>query len=216
VTAADDPVLAGQLRYYRARAAEYDETSYGAVTAERASVPEVVDALDIGGDVLELACGTGIWTRELCRTARTLTAVDGAPEMLALAREAVGDCAVDFDLADIFGYRPARRYDVVFFAAWLSHVPEARFDEFWSVVDAALAPGGRAVCVDELPSRVVNEPEHAGQLATRTLRDGSRHRIVKIFWEPGDLEARLAAIGWSAQVTPVVNDWFVATAQRQG
>ena len=214
MTDGEDPVLAGQLRYYRARADEYDDTSYGAATAERASVGVVARTIEPLGDMLELACGTGIWTRELAPRATSYLAVDGAPEMLARAREAVGDCQVDFELADIFGYRPSRTYDTVFFAAWLSHVPESRFNEFWSVVDAALAPGGRAVCVDELPSRAIHETGRDGDLATRTLRDGSRHRIVKVFWEPDELTARLAAVGWTATVTPTVNDWFVATAIR--
>jgi hypothetical protein len=29
---------------------------------------------------------------------------------------------------------PDRRYDVVFFGFWLSHVPLERFDAFWSMV----------------------------------------------------------------------------------
>src|SRR4051812_15612220 len=64
-----DKVVAEQLRYYRARAGEYDATSYRAVSAERASVPAIVDRLGISGDVIELACGTGIWTVELVRYA---------------------------------------------------------------------------------------------------------------------------------------------------
>jgi hypothetical protein len=79
--------------------------------------------------------------------------------------------------------------------------------------------------LDELPARAHLEPAPFGSgdgtLARRTLNDGSDHVIVKVFWEPDELVARLASIGWSARVTPVVNDWFVAdarraTAQRQG
>jgi demethylmenaquinone methyltransferase/2-methoxy-6-polyprenyl-1,4-benzoquinol methylase len=44
-----DGLIARQLRYYRARAAEHTRR----VTAT------IVDRLGISGDVLELACGTG-------------------------------------------------------------------------------------------------------------------------------------------------------------
>ena len=124
-----DDLVAGQLRYYRARAGEYDATSYAAVSAERASVPAIVDRLQISGDVLELACGTGIWTGELVRHATTLTALDGAPEMLDLARRRV-PTSVRFEQADVFNWTPTSSWDVVFFSAWLSHIPTDRFARF--------------------------------------------------------------------------------------
>jgi trans-aconitate methyltransferase len=55
-----------------------------------------------------------------------VTAVDAAPEMLALARQRVRDLPVEFVQADLFAWQPPRRYDTVFFAFWLTHVPPAR------------------------------------------------------------------------------------------
>jgi len=209
----DRDLVAEQLQYYRARAAEYDETSYGAVSAERASVPTIVDRLGISGDVVELACGTGIWTAELVRHAATLTALDGAPEMLDLARQRVPE-SVRFEQADLFEWTPVPSWDVVFFSAWLSHVPVDRFDAFWSSVAAALRPGGRAVALDELPTRSLHEDQIQGEVAVRTLQDGTKHEIVKVFWEPDALENRLAGLGWRANVTPIEHGWFILDATR--
>lgn len=213
-----DDVVAGQLAYYRARAGEYDATSYGEAPRMRDAIAGVVDAIRIDGDVLELAGGTGAWTVELARVARTVTYVDGAPEMAALARAKLPERAVTFEIADLFSYRPSRRFDVVFFAAWLSHVPDSQFDAFWAVVDECLVPNGRVLFLDELPARAHLEPapfdSDDGPLATRTLSDGSQHVIVKKFWEPHALEARLAAIGWTATVTPTVHEWYVGEARR--
>jgi SAM-dependent methyltransferase len=208
-----DSLVAEQLRYYRARAAEYDATSYGAVSGERASVPAIVDRLGMSGDVIELACGTGIWTAELARHAKTLTALDGAPEMLELARQRV-PAGVRFQQADLFDWTPTASWDVVFFSAWLSHVPDDRFDGFWSSVAAALRPGGRAVALDELPARSHHENQIDGEVAVRTLQDGTKHEIVKVFWEPDALVQRLVALGWRASVTPIEHGWFVLDATR--
>jgi len=41
---------------------------------------------------------------------------------------------VRFIQADLFAWRPDRRYDVVFMGFWLSHVPAERFASFWSLV----------------------------------------------------------------------------------
>jgi len=208
-----DDVVVEQLRYYRARAAEYDSTSYAADAGELSSVPAIVDRLGISGDVVELACGTGIWTAELVRHATTLTALDGAPEMLDLARRRV-PTGVCFEQVDLFDWTPTSSWDVVFFSAWLSHVPADLFDDFWSRVAKALRPGGRAVALDELPTRSSHEEQLEGEVAVRTLRDGTKHEIVKVFWEPGALEKRLVALGWRATVTPIEHGWYLLYARR--
>ena len=77
-----------QLAYYRALANEYKDH-----TIDVPGQNELLSAIDSfrpTGDILELACGSGIWTERLLRSATTVTAVDGAPEMLAHARKRVG------------------------------------------------------------------------------------------------------------------------------
>src|SRR5262249_34997838 len=128
-----------QVAYYRQRAAEYDVTSYGDLPGAERRVAAVAGWLQPAGDVLEIACGTGMWTRHLLTCARSVTAIDAAPEMIAAARLRVPAGAVTFRVADVFGWIPPQRFDTVFFAFWLSHVPAAAFGRFWSVVRGALA-----------------------------------------------------------------------------
>lgn len=116
-----DALLGEQQDYYRARAAQYDEEY--AANAELLGPDRTLAGLPIAGDVLELACGTGQWTLRLADRATSLTAVDGAPEMLAVAARRTAGRAVDYRRVDLFDWRPERRYDRVFFGFWLSHVP---------------------------------------------------------------------------------------------
>ena len=106
------------------------------------------------GRVLELACGTGLWTVELARHAAGITAVDASPEVLDINRarlqETLPEVPVRYVRADLFDWRPEEAYDVAFFGFWLSHVPPGRFAAFWDLVRAALRPGGRAFFVDSL------------------------------------------------------------------
>ncbi len=198
-----ETLLDGQLAYYRARAPEYDE-----VYAERAfqTLTDLVDDLPIGGDVLELACGTGQWTVRLAGRAAHLTAVDGAPEMLDIARRRVSSrgLTATFQQADLFAWRPARRYDTVFFAFWLSHVPPQRFAAFWAAVAGAVRPGGRVVFVDTDAAERATERAAPGDRETvlRTLKDGSEHEIVKLFHDAAGLADQLRKLGWTAQVDP--------------
>lgn len=215
VVSSTDQQIADQLRYYRARAAEYDETSpLGVIKPERETVPVVAERLSVSGDVLEVACGTGIWTQHLVRYARSLTAVDGAPEMLDLARGRLAGSDVEFVEADLFDWAPPSSYDVVFSAFFISHIPPARFADFWGLVGRALRPGGRAIMLDEAPAREDLETVLDGHVATRTLLDGSQHQIVKIFYRPDELVAELAGLGWTATVSVIEHGWLLVEAIR--
>ncbi|MBW8481132.1 class I SAM-dependent methyltransferase [Actinomadura parmotrematis] len=210
----DADILAEQRAYYRARANEYDR-AYG----ERADLRRLlalVDDLPVRGDVLELACGTGQWTPLLAARARTLTAVDASAETLAIARARTASLDVRYVQADVFAWRPERRYDTVFFGFWLSHVPPARLPAFWAFLAAVLAPGGRVVFVDDGPAAAGAEDVLAGEdvpAVRRGLGDGSRYRVVKVFHDPRDLTAALEALGWSATVRTVEERFIAGVAE---
>ncbi|MEU9019472.1 class I SAM-dependent methyltransferase [Actinomadura sp. NPDC048394] len=211
-----DAAVREQIAYYRARAGEYDRV-YDERDDLRA-LTALVDDLPITGDVLELACGTGQWTGRLAERARSVTAVDASPEALQIARERVPSTAVEFVCADLFAWRPSRRYDTVFFAFWLSHVPPDRLPGFWRTVADALAPGGSAVFIDNGPGEAAAEDVLAGQAVPsvrRRLEDGSEYRVVKVFHDPERLVRDLAAWGWTAAVRPVGTGFLTGTAAQR-
>ncbi|MFS7872596.1 trans-aconitate 2-methyltransferase [Streptomyces asiaticus] len=209
----DDALLAEQRAYYRAGAAEYDRP-YAEYEALR-DLLAVVDDLPIAGDVLELACGTGQWTSRLAARAHSVTAVDAATEVLAIARARAASPSVRFLEADLFEWRPPRRYDTVFFAFWLSHVPPTRLPGFWHTVAAALAPGGKAIFIDDGPAAAAYEEVLADQptpAALRRLDDGSQYRIVKVFHDAQTLTDDLTALGWSVRIRTMAGN-FVGIAE---
>lgn len=196
-----------QREYYRQRAPEYDQWwqargQYAKSPEDEArwfaDVAEVEQALDDfgpAGNVLELAAGTGWWTRRLARHARQVTAVDAAEETLAINRaSASGHFGnVRYVTADIFSWKPpAAAFDVVFFSYWLSHVPADRLADFQRQVTAALRPGGRVFVVDSYHTERL-----PGDVQQRVLNDGRRFAVIKRYWQPEELEAipqwRLAA-----------------------
>lgn len=191
-----------QIAYYRARAAEYD-SAYG----ERMHLPQLAKTLDelpIRGDVLELACGTGQWTRLLADRAQSLTALDAAPEMLDIARARMQGTTTRFIGADVFSWEPDRQYDTVFFAFWLSHVPPVEMEAFWDLLRWALAPGGCVVFLDDSPAKAEIEDlavEMDVPTVRRRLADGTQHHAVKVFRDPAGITRQLNDLGWGAQVS---------------
>jgi SAM-dependent methyltransferase len=196
-----DELLAEQAAYYRAFAGRYDEAY--AVREDLQSLDALVEGLPITGDVLELACGTGQWTRLLAGRGHRVTAVDGSPEMLARARERVAGHDVEFVQADLFDWTPPRRFDTVFFCFWLSHVPAERFAGFWRMVGDALRPGGTACFVDSSPGDLALEDKVSDGVAWRPLPDGGTARVVKVFHDPDGLTRALDRLGWTADIRPV-------------
>ncbi len=212
-------LLVEQIAYYRAMADEYDAVAdaYEVDAPANAELRRnLVDGFRPVGDVLELACGTGRWTQELIRHARSVTAVDASPEMLAINQRRLDDARVRYFHADIFGWQPDRIYDVVFFAFWLSHVPPQRFAEFWNVVASCVNDTGRVVFVDEDNRSRLDDPFQIGATpcARRALRDGREFEIVKMFWRAEDLEARLQALGWEIKVRRVGEMFLVGSGRR--
>jgi 2-polyprenyl-3-methyl-5-hydroxy-6-metoxy-1,4-benzoquinol methylase len=215
-------LLAEQIAYYRARAPEYDETSpFGAqdgpFAAEVGQLRAALDGFLPRGRVLELACGTGQWTGALAEHASEVVALDASVEMIELNRSHVSSPNVRYEQADVFSWSPSERYDVVFFSAWLSHVPPQRFEPFWSLVADCLTPDGRVFVIDELPG--VRETETAladapAPAVGRRLSTGGSYRTVKVFYEPDSLRDRLRGLGWEVEIATVGWRFFYLTGSR--
>lgn len=89
-------VIQEQIIYYCARAKEYDEWFYRTGRYDRgleinqrwfnevAVLKRALHNVGVVKSVLELACGTGIWTQELIKLGERITAVDASKEMIEI------------------------------------------------------------------------------------------------------------------------------------
>jgi 2-polyprenyl-3-methyl-5-hydroxy-6-metoxy-1,4-benzoquinol methylase len=215
-------ILQEQVRYYRERASEYDEWFFrqgrynrgeehcqqwfSEVSEVEAALRLAVSSDNIGntGNILELACGTGLWTQHLAPLTTHLTAVDASPEVISLNQQRVNSASVNYVVADLFKWTPTQKFDFIFFGFWLSHVPAEQFEPFWQMIKAALKPNGRVFFVDSLLTQAstAQDHEHLNQqgYAERKLNDGRTFRVVKIFYEPTQLQQSLQSLGWSGSV----------------
>ena len=196
--------------YYAARAAEYDNIYR---KPERQTDLRGIEAWlpprFAGARVLEVACGTGYWTRFIAQAATSILALDTAPETLAIARCRVADEGVRFEVGDAYALpMVAPGFDAAFAGFWFSHVPRTRRREFLSRLNAALRPGARVVLLDnayvEGSSTPVSERDADGNTyQARSLADGSVHRVLKNF--PSAEELHQLADGLGEQM--LFNRW---------
>jgi SAM-dependent methyltransferase len=209
-----EQLLTEQAAYYHALGEDY--LHQGLDLPGGQDLAEALEAFRPAGRVLELACGPGVWTGRLLRHAREVTAVDASAEMLAVAAARIGSDRVRFVRADLFDWVPDRRYDVVFFGFWLSHVPPERFDAFWSLVAGSLAKDGRVFFADDAyrtPDELVHGP--SSSTIRRQLEDGTSYRIVKVPYQAADLEERLGRIGWDITVTATSGPFYWGAGGRR-
>ena len=211
-----DRVLQEQIAYYRTRAAEYDqwflrEGRYDRGPDHRAEWMREVNIVRTAlsravrkADVLELACGTGLWTEQLARENKSVLAVDASPETIAINERRVASTRVTYQVADIFTWAPPRQFEAIVAAFWLSHVPHDRFDGFWTMLRTATKRGGQVFLVDSLFEQSSTATDHRpidrSGIASRKLNDGREFHIVKVFYDPDELAEKLRRLGWNAAV----------------
>jgi SAM-dependent methyltransferase len=221
----DDTRIRDQIGFYRAQARPgrsiADDDAVHALMQSYWDDPEVRRLVQAhcppSARGLELASGAGRWTGALLDVCAELTLVDASAEMHAINRSRHGDGRIEYVVADLFEYEPDDHYDLIFAGYWLSHVPLGRFEQFWSMLHDALAPGGQVVMVDDGvrdaqgSDHFADDPTGAGD--HRRLPDGREFTIVKIAHAPHDLEARLADLGWRAAVTLLTPATYLVTAR---
>lgn len=229
----DNAILQEQIAYYCARANEYDDWFYrlrnydhGALLnakwfQEADEVRQSLHQLGPVEHILELACGTGIWTAELVRIGKQITAIDVSAEMIAINRLKLPSANVTYRQEDLFVWEPKRNYDLVLSAFWLSHIPPEQLQPFLQKVSRAVKPGGKFFMVDSRRQELtgakgrtmhtIDEIYHI-----RQLNDGQRFKIVKIYYDPDELEKHFARAGFKVTASFTENFFIFARGQRIG
>jgi demethylmenaquinone methyltransferase/2-methoxy-6-polyprenyl-1,4-benzoquinol methylase len=185
--------------YYRRRAGEY-EAIYS--RPERQSdllvLKKKLAELLKHARVLEVACGTGYWTKVIADAATSITATDASEEPMSIARaKSYPKNNVAFAAADAYAL-PAGlgSFDAALAAFWWSHVPRQRIGEFLGSLHPRLEPGARVLLVDNLyvegnSTPVVETDADGNTYQLRTLADGSRFRVLKNYPSKDELRKAL-------------------------
>jgi SAM-dependent methyltransferase len=108
--------------------------------------------------VLDLCCGPGLWVVPLARRGYRVTGVDLSPDMLAQAKAACAQAAVDVDLRceDMLAYRQPEAFDVVLNVFTSFGYFDDPADNLLVLRNAyaSLAPGGQLI-IDVLGKEVL-------------------------------------------------------------
>jgi demethylmenaquinone methyltransferase/2-methoxy-6-polyprenyl-1,4-benzoquinol methylase len=197
-----DVLDAEMRRYYAERAPEYDDwydrsgrydepATNAAWLREVAALERVADGFGDGA-LLDLACGTGRWTVRFAANPRvtSVTALDQAPAMLAQTRARLDATGRSARLVQGDAYHlpfADAAFASCFFGFFLSHVPVDEVAPFFAEVRRVLQPGGQVLVFDS------HRPagRAAVEVQQRPLKDGSQHRVLKVYYTAATLEQAL-------------------------
>ena len=211
--------------YYAARAGEYDDWflrkgrySRGVIAdaawaADMDTATLWLDAQPLSGEIVELAAGTGWWSPLLAQKATTLWLYDINEEPLEFARQRLvaHGLAAHIHVRDAWA-EPDRKVDALFCGFWLSHVPRARLGDFLALCRRWLKPGGRMAFIDsrrDPESSAIDHPPPQNDLSVRKLDDGRQFTIVKVYWQPAELEAALLAASFRDPKVTLTSRFFL-------
>ena len=206
--------------YYAARAAEYDRIyAKPERQADLRRLERTLPPLFAGRRTIEIACGTGYWTRFIAAEVSEVVGIDAAPETLAIARRRAPSArcfvADAYDLPAELGM-----FEAAFAGFWFSHVPRRRWREFLDGLQGRLLPGATVVFLDnryvEGSSTPIADIDGDGDsYQIRRLQDGSTHRVLKNFPTAEELTRVVEALGADLRFDSLDYYWILRYRTRK-
>lgn len=162
----------------------------------------MLDRLELAGDetVLDAGAGSGRVTAELIRRLPEgrVIALDGSEQMIAKARENLGDAVSEYAVMDLAELELPQPVDVVFSTATFHWVTD--HENLFRRIHGVLRPGGRLHAQCGGAGNVARHAQAIGAVATRQPF-AEHYEDMPMLWnfaEPGDTEERLGEAGLEA------------------
>lgn len=190
------------VNYYNKRAPEYEQIYYRKVPERRKEIDDEASRLKEivkGKKVLELACGSGYWTKVMSETAENVTATDISLEMIAEAKKKDFICPVEFIQADMYKL-PIEKNSVEFLAIgfWFSHEPKQDYEKYCSMINNLMRPDGQIWMIDNNPPAESDIPdnsyldENGNNFKKRYLDNGDEYTILKNYFSENEISKILS------------------------
>ena len=166
-------------------------------------------------DVLEVACGSGHWTKIASATAGRVLAIDINWNLLQAARNKVQGRIVDLVVADAYNLPlPSSTFDCGMAHFWLSHVRRSDISQFMSGFARHFKSRSRLLFIDSkwvdgYRKPILRSDQDGNTYQLRTLKDGSQYEILKNYFTEAEWIALLGSSG-SLQVHELRYSWAIS------
>lgn len=179
--------------YYQKRAREYEEIYHRDIPSRMNELEIIAKSMqdylkDL--DVLEIAAGTGYWSKILSKTAKSILITDGNQEPLSIAQSKNYECSVQFSVLDAYNIPVYVNCSGCLANLWFSHIPKEKLDIFFEglhktgvqsifMADNNFVPSVGGILIDT--------DKNGNTYKLRTLQNGSQHTILKNYYSFDEL-----------------------------
>lgn len=204
--------------YYAKRAQEYDAIYHRQIPIrlkEQTYVGKEIERAFKTKYVLEIACGTGYWTKHLLKHAKKVLATDINQEMLEIASQRMPDQSMQFIIGD--AYNPpisVPQFTGAMAHCWFSHIPKKRIREFLESLHARLEPNASVMFMDavyreELGGKLIKKEGSEDTWKRRTLENKEEYDILKNYYTKDELEKIFSPYSNNVSVSYMTHFWVV-------
>ncbi len=176
-------------KYYADRAYEYNKTY---LRPERQKdikkLHKLLKRLLSDHRVLEIACGTGYWTRTIASVSKFITAVDINEEVLQIARNrGISSDHVFFIQDDVYSLKKIKNnFSAGFAGFWWSHILKSELKRFLALFHSKLQSDALLIFMDNRRVEGISTPISrididGNTYQVRKLEDGREYEILKNF-----------------------------------
>ncbi|HEV7235830.1 MAG TPA: class I SAM-dependent methyltransferase [Ktedonobacteraceae bacterium] len=204
--------------YYNRRAQEYEQIYHRNDPSRQAELDTLSRAMCSalsGLDVVEVACGTGIWTERVANSVNRILATDASEETLEIASGKSLPPSVQFASANAYDLDAVGSGFTGGLANfWFSHVPKDRVSDFLDGFHARLRPGARVFMADNcyqegVGGDLVTVPGQADSYKRRYLADGSEHLVLKNYYTLEELLSIFSLFSGDLKVDMGTHYWWL-------
>lgn len=205
--------------YYNKRAHEYEEV-YNIQNKTRLEEQELIkkyiEESFLNRYVLELACGTGYWTKSLLLTAQKVIAIDQSAEMLTIASKRYANKAnISFLQEDV--YNPPTsfpKFNGCMANFLFSHIPKKEIHSFLKTLHSKLDTNAFVFFVDSnyqegQGGTLVKKRGNENTWKKRKLNNGEEYHVLKNYYSREELEKIFGTYSKKLIVQYLTNFWIV-------
>lgn len=144
--------------------------------------------------VLEIACGTGYWTKYLIDSATKVISIDSSLEMLAIAAKRYASHSL-INFLQMDAYIPPKTipsFTASLACLWFSHIPKNKIKTFLTTLHSRLAPDSTIIFVDNiyrenLGGKLIRRKNSLDTWKRRKLARGEEYDILKNYYSKEEL-----------------------------
>ncbi len=205
--------------YYSKRAKEYDDIYHRSDQVrlkEQKFVAKYISKAFKGRFVLELACGTGFWTKYLVKSAKKILATDYSINMLELASSRLSkNSNIIFLQADAYDLpNSIPKFNGAMANFWFSHIPKSKIKKFLENLHSRLSKKSvvlfaDGVYIEELGGELIIKDQQKDTYKRRILKSGEQFDILKNYYSQKELEEIFSKYAKKLDVVYLTNFWIV-------